>query len=58
MCPNYAVAVGHPIYRIVALLCTECVGYAEEPQCASVCPENAIVELCASALTRTPLASS
>ena len=44
VCPNQATAEGYPVYRIVALLCTECVGYAEEAQCASACPAGAIVE--------------
>ena len=31
-------AVANDIYYIVTDKCTECVGFHEEPQCASVCP--------------------
>ena len=41
-CPNDAISKGLSAYRIEPLLCTECVGYAEEPQCVEVCPKNAI----------------
>jgi ferredoxin len=35
-------AKGASIYRIEPLLCTECVGYAEEPQCVEICPRDVI----------------
>lgn len=41
-CPNDAIGKGASIYRIEPLLCTECVGYAEEPQCVEICPEDVI----------------
>ena len=31
-------AVSNDLYYIVTDKCTECVGFHEEPQCASVCP--------------------
>lgn len=43
VCPNEAISVGEPIYRIDALKCTECVGAEDEPQCKEVCPEECIV---------------
>jgi ferredoxin len=44
-CPNNAIAVGENVYEINPSLCTECVGYFEEPQCKSVCPiDEAIVQ--------------
>ncbi len=39
VCPNEAISVGEPIYRIDAFKCTECVGAEDEPQCQLVCPE-------------------
>jgi ferredoxin len=50
VCPNQATAEGLPVYRIVALLCTECLGYAELPQCVEACPSEAIVEAAAARL--------
>ena len=38
VCPNEAISVGDPIYKIDALKCTECVGAEDEPQCVLVCP--------------------
>lgn len=40
-CPNEAITEGDPIYVINPDLCTECVGFYDEPQCASVCPTDA-----------------
>jgi len=37
-CPNEAIAAGYDIYTIDALICTECVGFFDEPQCSTVCP--------------------
>ena len=42
-CPNEAISEGDPIYIINPDLCTECVGFYEEPQCASVCPTDACI---------------
>lgn len=41
-CPNEAITAGDDIYTIDSSICTECVGFFNEPQCASVCP----VECC------------
>lgn len=43
VCPNEAISVGEPIYRIDAFKCTECVGADDEPQCVLVCPEKCII---------------
>ncbi|MCD6376552.1 MAG: YfhL family 4Fe-4S dicluster ferredoxin [Caldisericaceae bacterium] len=40
-CPNEAISEGDPIYTIDPDLCTECVGFYDEPQCAAVCPTDA-----------------
>jgi ferredoxin len=37
-CPNNAITEGDPVYIINPDLCTECVGYFDEPQCRTVCP--------------------
>ena len=42
-CPNDAISEGDPIYVINPDLCTECVGFYDEPQCVDVCPVEAIV---------------
>jgi len=43
-CPNDAISEGESIYVINPDLCTECVGFFDEPQCVSVCPvEGTIV---------------
>ncbi|MEJ2051402.1 MAG: YfhL family 4Fe-4S dicluster ferredoxin [Calditrichota bacterium] len=42
-CPNDAISEGDPIYKIDPDLCTECVGFFDEPQCIEVCPVNCIV---------------
>jgi len=36
-------AVSNDYYYIVADKCTECVGFHDEPQCASVCPVDCCV---------------
>jgi len=43
VCPNEAISVGDPIYRIDPMKCTECVGAEDEPQCKEVCPEECII---------------
>jgi len=42
-CPNTAISEGDSIYIIDPHLCTECVGFYDEPQCVNVCPVEAIV---------------
>lgn len=37
-CPNTAITQGDDFFVINADLCTECVGFHAEPQCAAVCP--------------------
>jgi ferredoxin len=44
VCPNHAITVGFPKFRINPYLCTECVGYADEPRCAEACPSDGIVK--------------
>jgi len=44
VCPNKAITADNPYYVIDALLCTECVGAEDEPQCMLVCPADCIVE--------------
>ena len=41
-CPNTAISQGPEIYVIDALLCTECVGHFDTPQCVEVCPVDCI----------------
>ncbi len=43
-CPNEAISVGDPVYVIDPLLCTECVGAHDEPQCRPVCEPDCIVQ--------------
>ncbi len=42
-CPNEAISEGDPIYVINPDICTECVGFYDEPQCVLVCPVDAII---------------
>lgn len=42
-CPNSAIEENDPVYMIDPDLCTECVGYYDEPSCVAVCPVDAIV---------------
>jgi ferredoxin len=37
-CPNDAISEGESIYVVNPDLCTECVGFFDEPQCINVCP--------------------
>ncbi|MGM0666343.1 MAG: YfhL family 4Fe-4S dicluster ferredoxin [Bacteroidota bacterium] len=41
-CPNEAISEGDP-YVINPALCTECVGFYDEPQCINVCPVEVII---------------
>ena len=45
VCPSGAIECADPIYIITATLCTECVGYFENPEssCVKVCPVDAII---------------
>lgn len=38
VCPNRAISAGEDMYVIDPERCTECVGFHDEEQCASVCP--------------------
>ncbi len=42
-CPNKAIAEGDPIYVIDPQLCTECVGFYDNPQCVAICPVDCII---------------
>ena len=42
-CPNEAISEADPMYVIDPNLCTECVGFYDEPQCVNICPTDAIV---------------
>ena len=42
-CPNKAITMGDKIYEINPDLCTECVGFYDEPTCISVCPLDCII---------------
>jgi len=42
-CPNTAISEGEEIFIINPDLCTECVGFYDESQCALVCPVDACV---------------
>ncbi len=43
VCPNEAISEGESIYEIDPDKCTECNGYYDEQQCASVCPVEACI---------------
>lgn len=42
-CPNSAIEEGDPIYVIDPDMCTECMGYDDEPACLLVCPVDCII---------------
>jgi ferredoxin len=42
-CPNDAISQGDDIFEINPEMCTECVGFHDEPQCVQVCPVDAIL---------------
>ncbi len=42
VCPNEAIYQGVDIFEINPLLCTECVGHFDEPQCVEICPVECI----------------
>lgn len=41
-CPNTAIYRGESHYQVDADLCTECVGYYDQPACIDVCPLDCI----------------
>ena len=41
-CPNEAISYGQKTYLIDPALCTECVGFYDEPTCVKVCPVDCI----------------
>lgn len=41
-CPNNAIYEGEVFYEINPVLCTECVGHFDKPQCVEVCPVDCI----------------
>ena len=43
-CPVDAISEGDEHYEIDPDVCVECVGHFDEPQCASVCPSDAVVK--------------
>lgn len=43
-CPNEAISMGEKVYEIDPELCTECVGYYDNPTCISVCPLDVIIK--------------
>ncbi|QCU90087.1 YfhL family 4Fe-4S dicluster ferredoxin [Thiomicrorhabdus sediminis] len=42
-CPNTAISMGEKVYEINPDLCTECVGFYDNPTCISVCPIDVII---------------
>ena len=42
-CPNDAISEGETVYVINSDLCTECVGFHDEPQCKTVCPVDGTI---------------
>lgn len=42
-CPNSAIEEGDPIYIIDPDMCTECMGYDDEPACLLACPVDCII---------------
>ncbi len=42
-CPNQAITEGKKVYLINPELCTECVGYYDQPTCIEVCPIDCII---------------
>ncbi|MCP5112405.1 MAG: ferredoxin [bacterium] len=45
VCPAKAILAPPPAFRIHPLLCAECLGFADEPQCVKVCEEDALEQL-------------
>lgn len=46
VCPTGAIVRARKHFVINPTVCTECEGYSEDPQCASICPiESAITDM-------------
>lgn len=43
-CPNEAISEADDFFVIDPALCTECVGFYDEPQCAAVCPVDCCID--------------
>lgn len=43
-CPNEAISEGDDLFIINPELCTECVGFYDEPQCSAVCPVECCID--------------
>jgi ferredoxin len=43
-CPVEAISEGDEFFEIDPNVCVECEGYFDEPQCAYVCPSEAVVK--------------
>ena len=43
-CPVGALSEGDTQFEIDPNKCVECEGYSDEPQCVSICPNDAIVK--------------
>lgn len=43
-CPVSAISEGEEYYVIDPDVCVECVGHFDTPQCADVCPSDAVVK--------------
>jgi len=42
-CPNNAISEGEEKYTVNPDFCTECVDFANAPQCVDVCPADCII---------------
>jgi ferredoxin len=43
VCPNQAISMGDVHFDVNPERCTECTGYFDEAQCASVCPNESAI---------------
>ena len=43
-CPTGAITEADPIYIIDPDICSECMGFFDEPKCIDVCPVEAIIK--------------
>lgn len=43
VCPNKAIYQGEEIFEIDPMLCTECVGHFDAPECVAICPVDCII---------------
>ncbi len=44
-CPNDAISEGDEIFEVNAELCTDCEGYADEPECIEACPIDDCIQV-------------